>query len=130
MRGSMTSAPYTARPVTLSTPSGRTGRVPITRYLFSVVIRSASHLGSGLLDRANDLVVAGAAAEIARQPPANLFLGGVRILIEQRLGRDDEARRAEPALQRRLLQEAFLQRSQTLGPADSFYRCDVAALDL
>src|SRR5437660_10975180 len=38
MRGSWTSAPYTALPVTLSTPSGRNGRVPITRYLVSAAI--------------------------------------------------------------------------------------------
>ena len=32
MRGRRTSAPYSARPVTLSAPSGRTGRVPMTLF--------------------------------------------------------------------------------------------------
>jgi hypothetical protein len=36
--------------------------------------------------------------------------GGVRVAVEQRLGRHQEARRAEAALQRRLLEELLLQR--------------------
>ena len=44
------------------------------------------------MHRADDLVVAGAAAEVAGQPVAHLGLGRVRVLVEQRLGRDQEAR--------------------------------------
>src|SRR5581483_7179400 len=64
----------------------------------------------GLLHGADDLIVAGAAAEVAGEPVADLVLVRVRVLLQQRLRRDDEARRADTALQRRLFQECLLQR--------------------
>ena len=50
----------------------------------------------------DDLVVAGASAEISRQRVADFGLGRMRIVIEQRLGRHQEARRADAALQARV----------------------------
>ena len=77
----------------------------------------SSHLGGGVEHRAHDLVVAGAAAQVAGQPVAHLRLGGVRALFQQRLGGDQEARRADAALQRGVLQELALQRVQLLAAA-------------
>ena len=61
---------------------------------------------------ADDLVVAGAAAEIAGQPVAHLGLGRIGIALQQRLGGDEEAGRADAALQRGVLEELALQRMQ------------------
>src|SRR5215475_14725951 len=75
--GRLKSAPNRARPVTLSTPSGRTVRVPT--YVWgrscSVVVASAMsappHVRGRVHHRLDDLVVAGAAAQIAGQPIAD-----------------------------------------------------------
>src|SRR4051812_23700989 len=90
---------------------------------------AAYHL-SGVEHGAHDLVVPGAAAQIAGQPVAGLFLGRVRVLVEQRLGRDDKARRAEAALQRRVFEEFLLHRMQLVAFGDALDRRDLAALGL
>src|SRR5450755_809498 len=74
--------------------------------------RLGSELRSGPEHGFNDVLVTGAAAQVARQRPADFFLGRIRIDIEQRLGGHHHARRAEPALQAVLLLEALLQRMQ------------------
>src|SRR6185503_11821895 len=115
------SAPNLARPVTLSTPSGRSGRVPTHlnsepgSFTFSCIGSGSSHLGGGVHHRANDLVVAGAAAQVAGQPVAQLGLARVGVLLQQRLGGHQEARRADAALQRRVLDELALQRMQLVA---------------
>src|SRR5579884_3133973 len=111
-----------ARPVTLSAPSWRTGRVPTTRYwvvdrtMFDGLRRSAVlatlrllHAPRGVLDGADDLVVAGAPAQVPREPEADALLARVRFLVEQRLGRDEEAGGADAALERRVLEERLLE---------------------
>src|SRR5262245_33963011 len=109
MPGNCTSAPYTARPVTLSTPSCRTGRFPITLYcgFVSVVLMLLRLLQPSLSvqDRADNLVVASAAAEIAGAPVTDLSFCGPRFLIQQSLGCNDETRRANSALKRCILQK-------------------------
>src|ERR1700736_2839787 len=50
-------------------------------------------------DRAHNLVVASASAQVAGQPVPHFLLGRFRLLIEQRLGRDNETGRANAALQ-------------------------------
>src|SRR4029077_10993675 len=57
------------------------------------------HFGGGVENGANDLVVTGAAAEMAGEPVANLGFGRVRIPFQQRLGRNENPGRAETALQ-------------------------------
>src|SRR3546814_15630468 len=92
--GADMSAPKRARPVTLSRPSGRSGRVPTWLYLrLTRTLLSSSgmttflpHLGSGVEHRVDDLVVAGAAAQIAGQPIANFGL--VRSSEERRVGKE------------------------------------------
>src|SRR5919106_290364 len=135
MPGKEKSAPKRARPVTLSTPSGLTGRVPIhfkagwISSLFSAVAMSApSDVGGGVHHGAHDLVVAGAAAEIAGQPVAHLGLAGVGIAVEQGFGGDQEPRRTDAALQRGMLQELHLQRVQLLAVRHALDGLDRAAL--
>ena len=84
----------------------------------------------GLLNRADDFVVAGAAAEIARQIEANLLLAGIGILPQQRRRRHDESRRADAALQGGRLQECVLDRIQTINRGNAFDRFKVCPLDL
>src|SRR5262244_1091031 len=85
------SATYWTWPVTFSGPSGRgmASPTPFTsRVVFIVVAmdrglpggRGARHFG----DRGQHLRVAGAAAEVAGDAVADLFLGRMRILVEQR----------------------------------------------
>ena len=93
MPGSDRSAPNRARPVTLSTPSGRTGRVP-THFnlpfssLSAVAMSVHPHFRRRVEDGPYDLVVSRAAAQIAGQPISHLDFGRVRIFLEQRLGRN------------------------------------------
>ena len=68
----------------------------------------ASQLGGGVEDGTDDLIVAGAPAEVAGQPIAGLYLRRIRITIQQRFGGDQQARRAEAALQRCMFQELLL----------------------
>src|SRR5215469_8798016 len=89
-----------------------------------------AHHRSGIHDGAQDLVVPRAAAKIAREPITRLFLGRVEGGVEQRLGGDDQARRAEAALQRRMLEEFLLHRVQLVAFGDAFDRRDGAALGL
>src|SRR5579883_3449549 len=51
------------------------------------------------LDRLHDLVVAGAAAQVAHHPLAYIGFGGRRVTVQQRLGGHDLAWRAEAALE-------------------------------
>ena len=80
----------------------------------------------------NDLVVARAAAEISREPVADLLLGRFWIFVEQRLCRDEKAWRADAALKRGIFEESFLERMK-LAPAlrsNPLHGRDVAALGL
>src|SRR4051795_9441287 len=54
-----------------------------------------AHLGSRIQHCANDLVVAGAAAQVAGKPVAHFGFGWVRVALEQRLRGDQHARGAE-----------------------------------
>src|SRR5580700_5294496 len=62
--------------------------------------------------RLDDVMVAGAAAEVARQRPPDVLLGRVRVLVQQLPGGHHHARGAEAALQPVLLLEPLLQRVQ------------------
>src|SRR5215831_13343877 len=90
----------------------------------------AAHLGGRIEHGADDLVVAGAAAEIAGEPVARLGLGRAGIAVEQRLGGDQQARRAEAALQRRMLEEFALQRMQAVAVRHALDGLDAMAFGL
>ena len=79
---------------------------------------------------ANNLVVARAATQVARQPVAHLVFAGIWVVIEQSLGRNEEAGRANAALQRCVLEEFLLYRMQSLGRGKSFNRGDLFAIGL
>src|SRR3546814_16857499 len=78
----------------------------------------------------DDLVVPGAAAEVARQPVAGLGLGRVGMPLKQRLRRSQQARGAEAALKRAFLTEVPMQRVQLLALSPSLERLDCMALCL
>src|SRR5215813_7160646 len=59
---------------------------------------SLSQRDGGVLYRGHDLVVAGAPAQVAGQPVADLGVGRIRISLEQGLAGNDEAWRADSAL--------------------------------
>src|SRR5688572_6060707 len=69
---------------------------------------SLSHELMGLLDGLKDLVVSGAAAQIAHHPILNLILIGPGIFIEQSLGCDHLPWSADAALKPAILNETFL----------------------
>jgi len=79
---------------------------------------------------ADDLVISGAAAQVAGEEVAGFVLGRVGVLVQERLGSDDEARGADAALQGRPLEEALLQRVQGLGCGDALNGGDGTALHL
>src|SRR5262249_32567955 len=110
-------ARVTAVRMTLNLPSLRDGSLPLPHCGKGAFGSScgrgrvlAAHDGRRVEHGAHDLVVAGAAAGIAGEPIARLFLGRVFVLVEERLRGDDEARRAEAALQRGVLEEFLLDR--------------------
>src|SRR5215467_6222888 len=90
----------------------------------------SSNLGGGVEHRAHNLVVAGAAAQIACQPITHFRLRRVRLSLEQRLGSDQEARRADAALQRCVLDELALQGMQLVAPRHALNGPDRIAVGL
>src|SRR5207302_7075682 len=81
-------------------------------------------------DGLENLLIAGAAAQIARQGFTNLIARRVRMLVEQRLGRDEQPRRAVPALRRAEVGEGVLQRMKASVGGEPFDRCDAPAVAL
>src|ERR1700752_1278617 len=71
---------------------------------------SLFHLAGSKLDRLDDVLITGASAQVSGDSPAYFFLAGMGILLEQRVGRHQHARRAVAALQSMLFFEALLQR--------------------
>ena len=89
-------------------------------------------LGVGrLAHRREDALVAGAPAERSRQRDADLVVGRVRVVAEERGHRHDEARRAEAALQAVAVAERRLHRGElAVGRGDSFDRRHLGAVGL
>ena len=94
---SFTSAPYWARPSTLSTPSCLMGRLPTTLNSCagrsavvlmsldsSALLCSALGLIGGALNGAHDLVVPGAPAEVAGQPETDAVFVRVGLAFQER----------------------------------------------
>src|SRR5882672_12459417 len=71
-----------------------------------------TQLGRGVKHGLDDVLVAGAAAQIARHADPNLGLGRVRVVLQKSIGAHQHAWRAEAALQAVLREEAFLYRVQ------------------
>src|SRR5690606_1188532 len=98
-----------------------------TASVFSI---SMIHFFCGMQHGFNDLCIAGAAAQIARQPALHFFDTGVRIVLEQVARGHDHAGRAIAALQSAALHETFLQRMERVAPRQAFDRRDLAAVHL
>src|SRR5919206_3442860 len=94
---------------------------------------SSARLPVPLHDRAdglNDVLIAGAAAEIAGQPLADLLVGGERIFPQQIDTGHQHAGRAEAALQGMELAERLLERRQLLARAQALDGLDGGAVRL
>src|SRR6516225_11395589 len=84
----------------------------------------------GIEHGADDLIVAGTPAEVAGEPVARLGLRRARIAVQEGFGGDQQARRAEAALQGRVLQEFPLQRMEIMAARHALDRLDGAAFGL
>src|SRR5215471_5865079 len=84
----------------------------VPRSSLVAMVSSLAQLGGGVLHRLDDVDVARAAAQVARDRVADLILAGVLVLLQQRAAGHHHAGRAEAALQAVLLHEAFLDRVQ------------------
>src|SRR5512142_1242888 len=78
----------------------------------------------------DDVLVAGAPAEVARHPVADLLLARVRVLLQQTVRARDHSRRAEAALQAVILVERLLQRVQLAALREALDRQDVGTFAL
>ena len=82
-------------------------------------------------DGTHDVHVAGAPAEVARQPDADLLVARPRVLLEQRADRHQDARGAEAALKPVLLVKRLLNRMKVLGVGrQALDGGDLATVDL
>src|SRR5579863_9805782 len=106
MPGRIRSPAYCAAPVTLPSVSTRLTLVPtivmpcppyIGRWRWPLscdVLRSCTKLTRGGADGLDNPGVAGATANVSGEAEADFVLGRIGVLVEQRLGHDDDARRA------------------------------------
>lgn len=84
----------------------------------------------GHLDRIDDLLVAGATAEIAIDRRLDLVTGGIDIGLEEGGADDEESRRAEAALAAAGLGKALLNRMQMMAIRQTLDRGDRRAFSL
>src|SRR5208337_5185002 len=80
--------------------------------------------------RFDDVLVAGAAAQIARHPIANFLIRRVRVFLQQPIGPGNHARRAKSALQGMIQMKRFLQRVQLAARGKTLDREQLRALTL
>src|SRR5215472_13945954 len=90
----------------------------------------ASHHGCSLDDCQHDVVVTGAAAEIALEILADLPLARIGVVFDEIERAHDHPRSAEPALQRMVVAERLLHRVQGIAGRDTLDRQHRAALCL
>src|SRR5262249_43878799 len=88
------------------------------------------HLLGGILNRADNILIAGAPAEIAGDAPADVLVARTRVLFKQCVGGKQHPRRAESTLQPMLLLKAFLQRMELAVLHEAFHGEDLAAIGL
>src|SRR5581483_932286 len=112
MPASLMSSTYVARPWMSRGSSRRLTRAPISLGSLEDTLATGSPPAGRPLYGLDDVLVAGAAAEVTREPLANLALGGIGAAPQQIDGREDHARCAVAALQPVLVPEGLLQRVQ------------------
>src|SRR5580765_7540886 len=103
MRGSTTSSAKRVRPVTLARPSTRRRALPMTFI---------GHPPRAFFDRLDDLLVAGAAAKVAGNRLLDALARRLRLVRKQRLGGEQDARRAVTALRGAQVGKGGLQRME------------------
>src|SRR4029079_10424651 len=145
MPGRLMSYGYFARPVAFTGPSTRCIRVPMSvgcsgHGYFSFLAGCAGVLTSGTCsatghplrrqDRFEHAGVGAAPADVAREACLRLLGCRLRVLLEQRHGRDDEARRAEAAHEAVGLAQGLLHRMQHRPLSEALDRADRTALHL
>src|SRR5581483_6440734 len=101
----------------------------VVRIIMSAPCRGAERAGRRQRRR-HDVLVAGAAAQVARDGLPDLRLRGVRALAEKARERHEEARRAEAALQPVMLVEGLLQGIQALAVGETLHGVDLVLVDL
>src|SRR5215468_51461 len=83
-----------------------------------------------MLDRLDDVHVARAPAEVARDAPADLVLAGLRVLLEEGVAGHEHARGAVAALEPVLGHEAFLEGMELAVLLEPLHRHDLPAVGL
>src|SRR5262245_24181737 len=78
----------------------------------------------------HDLVVAGAAAQVARDAAPDLVVGRALVLGQRRRGRHEHSGSTEAALQAVLLPETLLQRVELAAVGQALHRTEVRAVGL
>src|SRR5271165_895105 len=103
---------------------------PISGDVRQIIFTSLLHLGGGVLNGFHNILVPGTAAQIPGDPPADLFLAGIRVLAQQGIRRHQHARSAEAALQTMLFLESLLQRMELTVLHKAFHCEQFAAISL
>ena len=90
----------------------------------------AAHNSGSVHDGVDDLLVAGAAADVLvlSEPVADFLACGVVVLDQQSIGGDHEARRAETALDGAVVHKGDLDRVQMVRGTDTLHRDNFAVL--
>src|SRR5512135_2390708 len=128
MLGSVKSSVYFAWPVKSRGSSLRLTADPKTLDAIAASLRL--HPGRGVLHRGDDVLVAGAAAEIPLEPVPDLRVGRLRVRREEVARRQDHARRAEAALEAVLLAERLLHGVELPVRREALDRRDLRAVGL
>ena len=90
----------------------------------------AAQKPAGELHGFDDLLVAGAAAQVTAQGVFDLRDRGLRVLVQQRLGGHDHAGGAEPALDRAGQNEGLLDEMRVVGGSQALHRDDVGTFQV
>src|ERR671923_618302 len=129
---SFRSSKYFAAPVIMRGSSTRLMRAPRTLVVVcssTWVVMASPH--RRLVDGLDDVLVAGAAADVALEPVPDLRLGEpVAVRAEELDTGHDHPRRAEAALERVVLPESLLQRMELAAPRKALDGRDLAAVGL
>src|SRR5438552_1848575 len=131
MPGSFRSSRYFAAPVIMRGSSTRFMRAPKTFVVVSStwVVMASPHRRR--VDGLDDVLVAGAAADVALEPAPDLRIGEpVAVRAEELDAGHDHPRRAEAALERVVLPEGLLERMELAGARETLDRRDLAAVGL
>src|ERR671930_2438621 len=132
MPGSFRSSRYFAAPVIMRGSSTRFMRAPMTVVVVcssTWVVMASPHRRR--VDGLDDVLVAGAAAEVALEPAPDLLLGQpVAVRAQELDAGHDHPRRAEAALEGVALPERLLERMQLAALRQALDRRDLAAVRL